>query len=599
MRFADGNYRLHPPGEFDPATGSVKSGGEPKTMQQGDADKGRYAAREKPEPLPYLGGWVLSRTTHGGRTYLCGTRGLVILDKPEPPPLTFAELGARLVVGTAEKALAEALARKVNIQTRTQLEEALQDPNPYYRANALASQFVWQNAREAMTLLVKALDDAHLRVRSTALAQATRSKADDQSIVPALQRRLGDTDPAMRAVAAVELARRGHLSETKHLREILETESYGNFPFGASSTIGVLADARQLCEAVAPIATPEVFALLLEFPPYIRNYDNETKVFPQLGEALRRHPEAASRLLTAYDNRTGGNSSRDFAEHVFRFAGKEMLPILHKALASDDRVVRSNAARACGAIADSSSIAPLIRALDLESGLARASIVRALGQLKAQEALSHLAGLYVDAQNDEKRRRGTGFLAAQSQAESRAQYDSIGNLDALGSDWDELTASSLKPPVDPQRNEELLSPRIILDAVAAIGPATAQEFYRTLAGEKGTEARAEAAARLAECGPTDAGKNVVILKNLLADRDAIVRVPAAVSLLILRQETGQPSILEWLERGERWERLRTVRELRRVSDPALLAFARSALLALSTDPKADGETRAAAKGLLK
>ena len=128
----------------------------------------------------------------------------------------------------------------------------------------------------------------------------------------------------------------------------------------------------------------------------------------ELGAALRRRPESATLLLKAYDARDGGDSRRDFARHVFRFAGKDMLSVLHEALGRKDRIIRSNAARACGAIGDPTSIPLLIRALDMESGLARASIVRALGELKARDALPHLATLYVDARNDEKRRRGSG-----------------------------------------------------------------------------------------------------------------------------------------------------------------------------------------------
>ena len=98
------------------------------------------------------------------------------------------------------------------------------------------------------------------------------------------------------------------------------------------------------------------------------------------------------------------------AQAVFKSAGKDLLPVLHRSLASTNRVVRSNAARACGAIGDPSSIPRLVQALDMESGLARASIVWALGELKAREALPELFHLYTDTRNDEQNRRGgAGF----------------------------------------------------------------------------------------------------------------------------------------------------------------------------------------------
>ena len=72
---------------------------------------------------------------------------------------------------------------------------------------------------------------------------------------------------------------------------------------------------------------------------------------------------------------------------------------------------------------------PLLRALDLESGLSRASIVWALGQLKAQEALPHLATLYVDARNDEKRQRGAGYRWSQMASQVDSQYEVLDDLD--------------------------------------------------------------------------------------------------------------------------------------------------------------------------
>jgi hypothetical protein len=287
------------------------------------------------------------------------------------------------------------------------------------------------------------------------------------------------------------------------------------------------------------------------------------------------------------------------AEHFFRRAGKGMLPDLHEALESPDRVVRSNAERACGALGDASSVAPLLRALDLESGLSRASIVRALGALKAREALPTLASLWAEAESDETRRRGAGFRASQSGAEARAQYASISSLETLGAEWNELKKAALAPSDDPRPNEELLTPRMILDAVRAIGPALSQDFYRALVGDKEAEARTEAAARLSECAAVDAGQNIVILKNLLADSNVGVRISAAVSLLILEQDVARAPLLDWLEKGARWEKERTVRELNRVAGSSRLGFAHVALRAIAEDASVDPKVRMEAKALVR
>jgi HEAT repeat protein len=559
-------------------------------------------------PLPILGGYSLYRDREAivadpeHPKFIAGTHGLVMITKSvDEASLTVTRPREEVTVvqSRRQKQYLEGVQRLMDVSTLPNLQKALADPNPFYQARAVASLVGREAiAAQCVPVLVRLLDNAEPRVRSTALYVLSRLPLQE-GVLAAMHKTLESEDAQLRALAAITLCRHGQLPALGRLREVLETGDYGNWPFGPSSTVGVVAGREALYTAVAPFATAEVFGMLMEFPPAVHDYDHETQVFPQLGDSLRRHPESAPLLLAAYDAGAGNTAGRDFAQNVFRFAGKDLLPILHRALTDKDRVIRSNAARACGAMGDPSSVKPLIAALDLESGLARASIVWALGELKAQEALPALATLYADARNDEKRRRGSGFLAAQSQAEVRAQYDAISNLDALSGDWDELTESALTPPVDPQRNEELLSPRAILDAVAKIGPAAAQAFYRALAGEKDIEARVEAAARLCECSPEDVEENVTILKNLLADTAVAVRIPAAVSLLLLAQDSARPSILAWLDTGERWEKRGILMELRRVIDPACLEFARPALAAAANATDNDGETKKLAKALLK
>lgn len=596
---ARGSYQVIPPGVCDPLTGVVVSGGAPRLVEVDEIE----GPKNLPPPparrtLPYLGGFILGEQKHGGRTYLCGTRGLVILERGSAPAAAEKELGARLITDPRAALLAEAEARNAEVESLAQLQTALRDPNPYYRAQALAAQYIWRHENDMLPALIPALADPELRVRCTALYQLTRVTGANDVIVPALQARLADADPGIRAVATVELARRGVLPDLKLVREILEKHEYGNLPFGATSTIGVAVSFEKLSEALASIATPEVFALLLEFPPYIRNDDNEGKVYSQLGAALRRHPKAAQILLAANDQRTGGNTNCDYCRNVFRFAGKEMLPILHQALTSQDRVIRSNAARACGAIGDPSSVAPLIRALDLESGLSRASIVWALGELKAAVALPQLAALYVDARNDEHRRAGAGFRMAQHTDVMQAQYTALGSLDTVSRDWDELKASALAKPADPRRDEHLLASKDVFEAVRKIGPAAAQDFYRVLAADRDHEARAEAAVQLAECDAGDREKNVMILRNLLADADERVRLRAAVSLLLLGQDVAQRPILEWLAGTNEWRLRQLLEQLARVPKPATLQFVRERLKAIAADTAFRSETRTAARRLL-
>ncbi len=272
-----------------------------------------------------------------------------------------------------------------------------------------------------------------------------------------------------------------------------------------------------------------------------------------------------------------------------------MLPVLHEALGSEDRVVRSNAARGCGAIGDPASIPLLIKALDLESGLSRASIVWALGELKAKEALPALAGLYGDARHDEQHRRGSGFRGGQAMAVMQAQYESLRSFDSISGDWDDLKAVLKPRTIDPRRDEELLEPRHILDAVAKLGPGAAQDFYRRLAAEKEVDARHEASIHLAE--GTDP-ENLAVLRNLSADPEYRVRIGAAVSLCMLNDVSGPPAILELLRSPHAWIPLQTVQQLARVKPLERLAFAAGPLRAMAADPTVDASIRETARRIL-
>ncbi|MCX5683536.1 MAG: HEAT repeat domain-containing protein, partial [Planctomycetota bacterium] len=245
-----------------------------------------------------------------------------------------------------------------------------------------------------------------------------------------------------------------------------------------------------------------------------------------------------------------------------------------------------------------SSIPFLLKALDMESGLARAGIVWALGKLKAREALPVLARLYVDARNDESRRAGAGLRMSQSGAAIRNQYNALSSLDAVAGDWDELKASLKPRPSNPADDEPLLKPQDILDAVGEIGPAAAQDFYRTLAGDTDAEVRGEAARNLAAGDPQDLDKNLPLLRCLLADAATSVSIPAAVSLLILDQEVARQPILAWLESANPWQKNHLIHELGRVTNREQLTFARKAIGACAEDPTLDEYLRKAARKLL-
>jgi len=591
---ADDRVRTFTSSILDTKTDELRSGNEVLPAPRPPDDK---------KQLPYLGGAVLCDVTHAGKRLIGGTHGLVIVRPGVDVEnrMQFPLEPVKPVLSLQQKQLAEAA--KVSIPRSISLEELktfLKHQNPYVKANALAAAMVpVQGGNAEYTPVVgKCVADPCDRVRATAVWLLSRAK-DDAAIEP-LRLALGDRDPYIRAVAALGLADHGVLAPLSHFEEMLkQRDHYGNYPYGAASSVGVEAGRERIYSALAPHADRAVLELMMKYPLTADDYEPRQKILARIGATLREHPDAAEVLLKAYDDDRHSWGQVRFAQAVLGHAGKPMLPILYKALTSKDRVIRSNVAQACGAMGERSSIPRLTKSLDLESGYSRASIVWALGELKAKEALPQLAKLYVDARNDERRRRGSGFRMAQSQAAIRAHYDSFSNLDALGGEWNELKQTAQPKPVAPRRNEELLSPEGILAAVRKIGPAASQPFYRSIAGEKDIDARLEAAQRLADCGRDDVKENVQILRNLLADDNERIRMAAATSLLILGKQISRQPILQWLDSPHEWQKRAVLQQLARVKDADKLSFARSRIQAIAADSKVDRYTRQAAQKVVR
>jgi HEAT repeat protein len=550
------------------------------------------------ETMPILGGYpLLSDFQAGDLTILAGTHGM-LLSTTSATGLVARSWPQEAVVtarSARQQQVGEALQRPMTLDLAT----ALNDPNPFYRTRVAAS-LLGKEAGTALQIpaLIRMVDSPEIRERCTALfLLSTATPTPD--ILATYEKLLKDRDASIRGFAALQLCKNDRIPDLAIIREVIQKDhEYSNFPFGIGSTVGCAVDRDNLYVALASQATAPIFALVLESPPAVSDYEPQVVLLKQFAASLNRHPEAAEVLLAAHDAPHVQEKVR-FATAVFGYAGKTQLPQLHVALKSKDRVVRSNAARACGAIGDPSSIPLLLKALNMESGLARASIVIALGMLKAKEAMPRLTELYIDAQNDEKRRRGSGFMAQQIAVVHKAQYDSIRNLDALSGDWDEIKQSSLATPADPREGEELLSPDIILSAVAKIGPSAARDFYRMLAGGKDTDGRVQAAIHLAGGEEADREANVAILKNLLSDDDEPVKITAAVSLLVCGEEVAKRPLLEWLESGSLWTKRRVVMELLRVKERQQLAFLNTALKALQSNEQQPEDVRKALQELLK
>ncbi len=557
-----------------------------EALQEGAWDSGK-APGQPGALMPFLGGRILHRSTLGGRTFLCGTHGVVVLEKPRVVEHPWVPVPVTTRMGPELLQVAEAREWKSNVPTQEELTGLLNHPNPFLIANALAT---W--GEEIITshgALVQHVGNfathPHLRVRSTAVLVLAKSK--DPRALAALKGVLKDSNAQLRAVAALALARGGAEVDLGVFEEILSFRWEASLPFGVSSMVGV--DPREAIPLLATRADAAGFALLLRRCQEWRHNLEDPKILADLGTSLRNHPDAAPQLLQMEEG-TPLEGRMAFVGQVFKAAGPGFLPVLHGGLQSPQRLVRALAAHACGCLGDPSSIPPLIESLDLESGLSRYYIIQALGRLKAREALPKLIRIFAQVRTDEVGR--AGFRRSQLSAVQEADYASLGNLETLSLEWDGLQARG-KAPADPRMRQ--LEARHIQEAVAAIGPSHCQAFFRALARDQEGHLRRAAAQGLGASDPLEREASLAVLRTLLTDGNAVVRMAAAVSLVnfevpqgcqLLRRQIGEASAPYALD------------ELERVKDPSHLGCIRTQLEAWMARPEDYVNTRTRIRTLL-
>ncbi len=249
-------YQQFPAGTYSPITGAFSPPGEPKTVEP------RYGESYSDYPpldqqAPFLGGWVMQEKHIDGKTWICSSHGLIILDNNAPRTLNISELAVTRVsrslpIEPAMRQIAGALQRDVHIQSPDDLARALQDGNPYYRAQALAQL---ENAHLAgngepnstgehaasgididkgyLPLIISQLNDPCLNVRATALLLLTKSN-NSALTIPLFEKHCADREIKLRLLARFVLLERGILPERRYIPALLAGTDC-EVPFGAGS----------------------------------------------------------------------------------------------------------------------------------------------------------------------------------------------------------------------------------------------------------------------------------------------------------------------------------------------------------------------------
>lgn len=570
-------YRFYAPSLIDPNAIRFHADHEPvkqHPVRTALEKKRKYERDRKRDAL--LQALIIDEQIIGTERFTMTTLGLAITAKDdELPALEFEKLETSLIID--QELVLERIAdsKKLYAKTTEDALRLLDTENPYQQYRVM-----FRNGYRIRTEL-DGLVDAIIAQTRNRLPKAREMAAEllghmgDAKALPALKKLLEDEDGKVMQSAALAMGRLRAPADIGVYRQMLKGRS--------DSTTK-----ERVCDALADVPSPEVMKLLLDYPMTADNYEDRQKIFARLGATVRTHPELTDVFLKAQnlDQDIGPRANwgrTRFAQEVLSHAGEGLLITLHKKLQSENRIVRANAARACGAIGSTSSIHPLLAALDLESGLSRGAIVWAIGELKATEALPTLIKIYTDATNDAKRHSHTGYRFMQMSGHEQARFESMSNLASLKADFDELERSPQKQVYDPRKSEFLLTPGVVIEAVGKIGNADA--FYRSLAGEKDSGHRQEAAIQLVKNPGSQCDETNRILVALLADPRQEVRLTAAVSLIILGQDLGQKRVLAWLTFKDAQNHWQVIQELDRVKDGAKLTFIKSMLQQIQTNVK--------------
>ncbi|HNC45281.1 MAG TPA: HEAT repeat domain-containing protein, partial [Acidobacteriota bacterium] len=160
--------------------------------------------------LPFLGGPVFGQTVFRQKCCLYGSRGLVVLDRTSVLcQLKYNSLQIQTLPGQTEiNQSALNLATLPKIQTLDDLRAHLQTANPLLLAQLLYSLHSSQllSQPDLISLLTPFLHHPHRRVRGTTLF--ILQNIDSPVVMDAIKQLTNDSDEGIRAVTALELAKR-------------------------------------------------------------------------------------------------------------------------------------------------------------------------------------------------------------------------------------------------------------------------------------------------------------------------------------------------------------------------------------------------------
>ncbi len=487
------------------------------------------------EPMPLLGGEVYGRLLIADRVLYYGEHGAVLVSgvgqlvSPEVPLIQLLPVGP-----TLSELKREADSMDYGIVTLEKLARYVGHGNPWVTAAALEHAHPVLIDQSYRALLEGFAGSSFAPIRNTALDRL--GSLGWLPSAPLFRSFLDHDDPQVRAWVANLLSESREPAAEQVLRELIVS---GYQP--ASWRYGI-APHRLSRQAIAlalwRYRNPGDLSQLMAIDFHWHSCKEIFAAMVNLAGALMERPDLVLPLL---------GEANPKPLQWFVLAGEKALPLLHQALATDDRIICANVARCLGRIGHSSSVEPLVAALANESGLARNDIVGALGELAAPTAMPALVSLYTAIKEEHR----PGVMATQVMERTQGEVSALRGLDQVA---EELFGLGIEPTGLFERYQEcppgygLLDRSTILRAAARIGGRSGSQLFRLAASEPTLRNGDRTLAVRALDLPDDQQhpEDIDVLLALLAD-ERQVAMAAAVTLLNYRRSDGVALLLEAID----------------------------------------------------
>lgn len=425
--------------------------------------------RDKDEELPKMPhelGLKIGEKIINGRTWIYGNEAVII------PHVSAAKNNYNLIpvkLVESEQLKLHAHAVKIDEEDKLTLKEKLEHPNHYLVEEALSMTSLPENITELTPLLISLVKSPYKGIQTKAAKILLQLESKES--INALMEQMNSKNAEVKYFAIITAAKYAKKLPIEELTTYLRPYFYRSYTENSGDILKRLLARGELTDK-------DTIRVLLKYPESgnIGWNQSEPKSYPEFSKIISGKPELIAELLKADHIYSYKNDNRRFMFDLFREVDKSVLPILHDALKSKDRIVAANAALACAAIGEKDSIPHLIKALKIESALTQHSVITALSLLKAEEAIPHL--LSINRILRQNVINSTSYSAFAMNCRGHFEIDKNANNPITIKDEFQLPVHSPALAQEYRDSEMTTDLETIFDALKVLAPEKTQAYFR-------------------------------------------------------------------------------------------------------------------------